>query len=129
MDSKDKLLLNAVLSDEEKAALGRIEAQDHPWLFVVIGGISISSEFCRSALLVSDSEIMTYELDTGHAGPRISITDVEKAANKRMYGNAILRLHMKDGSITNVFRYTFTVNTICESAASFINSGPSTRSS
>ena len=30
-----------------------------------------------------------------------------------MYGNAILRLTMKDGSIVNIFRYTFAVNALC----------------
>ncbi len=122
MDTTENILLNAVLSDTEKEELGKIETQGHPWLFAVIGGITIESEFCRSALLVSDTDITTYEFETHREGQRVKLSDVESAANKRMYGNAILRLHMKDGNIVNIFRYTFSVNSLCEGAASFVNS-------
>ena len=120
-ENKGGLLLNTLISDAELKTVRELEAPGHPWLFAVIGGISIKSVFCRSALLVSDTDIMTYEFDTGHKGQRVSFADVESAANKRMYGNAILRLTMKDGSIVNIFRYTFAVNALCEATAGFIN--------
>ena len=116
-----ELLLNMPLTEAELAKVRALETEGHPWLFAVIGGISIKSEFCRSALLVSDTDIVTYEFDTGHTGQRVQFRDIENAQNKRMYGNAILRLTMKDGNINNIFRYTFTVNTVCEAAAGFIN--------
>jgi len=119
---KKELITNTALSADETEKVRSLEAPGHPWLFAVIGGISIKSEFCRSALLVSDCDVMTYEFDTGHEGQRVKFEDVKSAANKRMYGNAILRLTMNSGDIVNIFRYTFAVNTLCESAASFINS-------
>ncbi|GEM_PF-15591 len=121
-ETAKKLLLNLTLTDEETKAIRALETPDHPWLFAVIGGISIKSEFCRSALLVSDIDLLTYEFGTKHVGQRVKIADIESASNKRMYGNAILRLTMKDGNINNIFRYTFTVNSICEGAAAFLNS-------
>ena len=123
MEAKSgEILLNQLLSIEEKNRIAELETPGHPWLFAVIGGISIKSEFCRSALLVSDADVVVYEFDTGNVGRRVQIADVESAANKRMYGNAILRLHMRDGGVINVFRYTFAVNTLCEAAAAFISS-------
>jgi len=116
------LLLNMSLSDSEISQVRELETPGHPWLFAVIGGISIKSEFCRSALLVCDTDIMTYEFDTKHVGQRVSFADVSNASNKRMYGNALLRLSMKDETTVNIFRYTFSVNSICEGAAAFINS-------
>lgn len=122
MDLKEKLLLNTQLTDPELESIKKLETPGHPWLFAVVGGISIKSEFCRSALLVSDTDIMTYEFDTGHVGERVNFEDIESAGNKRMYGNAILRLHLKTGLVNNIFRYTFAVNTICEGTATYINS-------
>ena len=122
MDHKEQLLLNTQLSDTELDAIKKLETPGHPWLFAVVGGISIKSEFCRSALLVSDADIMTYEFDTSHVGERVLFGDIESASNKRMYGNAILRLKLKNGLINNIFRYTFAVNTICEGTSVFINS-------
>ena len=118
----EKTKLNAQLTEGEKEELRKLESPGHPWLFAIIGDISIKSEYCRSVLLVSDTEILTHELDSHHTGQRVLIADVACAQNKRMYGNAILRLEMKNGDINNIFRYTFTVNTLCEGAAAFINS-------
>jgi len=115
------LLTNLALTHAELKAVEALASPGHPWLFAVVGGISIKSEFCRSALLVSDSDVLTYEFDTKVAGQRIPLDGVESAKNKRMYGNAILRFNMKDGSVVNVFRYTFSVNALCEAAAGFVN--------
>ncbi|MCQ2354613.1 MAG: ABC transporter ATP-binding protein/permease [Clostridia bacterium] len=113
---------NTLLTEEEKEELRKLESPGHPWLFAVVGDISIKSEYCRSVLLLSDTDILTHELDTHHTGQRINIADIKNAQNKRMYGNALLRLEMKAGGIINAFRYTFTVNTLCEGASAFINS-------
>ncbi|MCQ2426801.1 MAG: ABC transporter ATP-binding protein/permease [Clostridia bacterium] len=121
-EKRTELLTNTSLTAAEIQAVRSLEAPGHPWLFAVIGGISIKSEFCRSALLVSDCDIMTYEFDTGHEGQRVSFSDIKSAQNKRMYGNAILRLTLQNDDIVNIFRYTFAVNTLCESAATYINS-------
>lgn len=114
-------LFNLNLTSEEKKKVAELASPGHEWLFGIVGGISIKSEFCRSVLLVSDADLLTYEFDTGVSGKRISFADVESAKNKRMYGNALLRLQMKDGTVENAFRYTFAVNTLCEGAAAFIN--------
>lgn len=108
------------MTAEEEKKVRSLETEGHPWLFAITGDISIKSEYCRSVFLVSDYDAVTYEFDTGHVGRRVLIADISAAKNKRMYGNAILRLEMKDGEIINIFRYTFAVNTICEGAASFL---------
>ncbi len=115
------ILLNSPVSPSELETLKSLATEGHGWLFAIVGGISIKSEFCRSVLLVNDSEIVVHELDTGVTGHRVALSDVESAKNKRMYGNAILRLNMKDGSVVNIFRYTFSVNALCEAAAGFVN--------
>ncbi len=117
-----ELLINMLLSDSETTKLRSHEDPAFPYLFAIVGDISVKSEYCRSVLLVSEKNIETYELDSDHFGRSVSIDEIEKAENKRMYGNAILRLTLKSGEIVNIFRYTFSVNALCEAAAGFLNS-------
>ena len=115
-----ELLINTVLNDEEMKKLRSREDPAFPYLFAIVGDISVKSEYCRSVLLVSEKKVDTYELDSDHFGSSIDISEIASAQNKRMYGNAILRIALKSGETVNVFRYTFSVNALCEAAAGFL---------
>ncbi len=114
------ILDNVLLSAAEEAELKSFETEGHPWLFAITSDISMESEYKKTVLLVSDVDAAVFSPGDNRPTQRVSLADVGHAVNKRMYGNAILRLEMKDGSIHNIFRYTFAVNTLCEGAASFI---------
>lgn len=115
-----ELLINTALSDEEMKKLRSREDPAFPYLFAIVGDISVKSEYCRNVLLVSEKKIDTYEIDTDHFGRSVALDEVESAQNKRMYGNALLRLKLKSGETVNIFRYTFSVNALSEVAAGFI---------
>ena len=85
------------LSDEEMKKLRSREDPAFPYLFAIVGDISVKSEYCRNVLLVSEKKIDTYEIDTDHFGRSVALDEVESAQNKRMYGNALLRLKLKSG--------------------------------
>lgn len=108
------------VSDEEMKKLRSREDPAFPYLFAIVGDISVKSEYCRNVLLVSEKKIDTYEIDTDHFGRSVALDEVESAQNKRMYGNALLRLKLKSGETVNIFRYTFSVNALSEAAAGFI---------
>lgn len=116
-----ELLINTALSDEEMKKLRSREDPAFPYLFAIVGDISVKSEYCRNVLLVSEKKIDTYEIDTDHFGRSVALDEVESAQNKRMYGNALLRLKLKSGETVNIFRYTFSVNALSEAAAGFIS--------
>ena len=115
-----ELLINTALSDEEMKKLRSREDPAFPYLFAIVGDITVKSEYCRNVLLVSETKIDTYEIDTDHFGRSVALDEVESAQNKRMYGNALLRLKLKSGETVNIFRYTFSVNALSEAAAGFI---------
>ncbi len=117
-----ELLINTVLNEEELKRLRSREDPAFPYLFAIVGNISIKSEYCRNVLLVSEKKIDTYELDTDHFGRSVALDDIVSTQNKRMYGNAILRLTLKSGETVNIFRYTFSVNALSEAIAGFIQS-------
>lgn len=115
-----ELLINTVLNEEEMKRLRSREDPAFPYLFAIVGDISIKSEYCRNVLLVSEKRIDTYELDTDHFGRSVALDEIVSTQNKRMYGNAIFRLTLKSGETVNIFRYTFSVNALSEAAAGFI---------
>ncbi len=115
-----ELLINTVLNEEEMKRLRSREDPAFPYLFAIVGDISIKSEYCRNVLLISEKRIDTYELDTDHFGRSVALDEIVSTQNKRMYGNAIFRLTLKSGETVNIFRYTFSVNALSEAAAGFI---------
>ena len=115
-----ELLINTVLNEEEMKRLRSREDPAFPYLFAIVGDISIKSEYCRNVLLVSEKRIDTYELDTDHFGRSVALDEIVSTQNKRMYGNAIFRLTLKSSETVNIFRYTFSVNALSEAAAGFI---------
>ncbi len=115
-----ELLINTVLNEEEMKRLRSREDPAFPYLFAIVGDISIKSEYCRNVLLVSEKRIDTYELDSDHFGRSVALDEIVSTQNKRMYGNAIFRLTLKSGETVNIFRYTFSVNALSEAAAGFI---------
>lgn len=115
-----ELLINTVLNEEEMRRLRSREDPAFPYLFAIVGDISIKSEYCRNVLLVSEKRIDTYELDTDHFGRSVALDEIVSTQNKRMYGNAIFRLTLRSGETVNIFRYTFSVNALSEAAAGFI---------
>ncbi len=115
-----ELLINTVLNEEEMKRLRSREDPAFPYLFAIVGDISIKSEYCRNVLLVSEKRIDTYELDTDHFGRSVALDEIVSTQNKRMYGNAIFRLTLRSGETVNIFRYTFSVNALSEAAAGFI---------
>lgn len=115
-----ELLINTVLNEEEMKRLRSREDPAFPYIFAIVGDISIKSEYCRNVLLVSEKRIDTYELDTDHFGRSVALDEIVSTQNKRMYGNAIFRLTLRSGETVNIFRYTFSVNALSEAAAGFI---------
>ena len=115
-----ELLINTVLNEEEMKRLRSREDPAFPYLFAIVGDISIKSEYCRNVLLVSEKRIDTYELDSDHFGRSVALDEIVSTQNKRMYGNAIFRLTLKSGETVNIFRYTFSLNALSEAAAGFI---------
>ena len=107
--------------DEKQALL--LQAQSHeddPILFTIIGEIGKNSHYNTTALAVTASSIFTFDFGSETASERIPFTDVDDVYTKRMYGNGLLRVKKKDGSIVDLFRFTFTVAGLCDAAIAFV---------
>lgn len=115
-----ELLKNKVLSERFENELKNFEEAEDPFLFVIIGDLSLKNKYSETMLAVSSKRVVVIDeaLETGAA--IYQIENIENASVKRMYGNAVLRFTIK-GKTTPVFRFTYSVAALCDTAARFIN--------
>ena len=112
-------LTNVHLDKEQYAALLAASRPEDPILFAVIGEIGKSSQYSTTALAVSAKGLFTYEFDSGNASEMIAFTEISELFAKRMYGNGLLRARLRDGKVLDVFRFTFTVASLCDAVIAF----------
>ena len=115
-----ELLKNKALSEKLEKELMRFEKKDDPFLFIIVGDLSMKNRYGETMLAVSAKRAVVIDeaLETGAI--EYKIEEIEKAAVKRMYGNAVLKLTVK-GKAKPVFRFTYSVAALCDTAAMFIN--------
>ncbi len=117
-----QVLVNKKLSDAQMKAIISLGGQEEPILFAVMGEISPKARYGTHILLVTREHLFTYDPDTEQCSPRYAFADIQEIFNKRMYGNGIMRLKLKDGSLVDLFRFTFTVTALCDAVQVYVTS-------
>lgn len=113
-------MTNRKLDDSQIETVMSMSEQEDPIRFAVIGEISEKTNYSTNALLVTASYLFTYDFSDGARGERVYFSEVEDIYNKRMYGNAMMRAVMKDGSTRDIFRFTFTVTALCDAVLNYV---------
>ncbi len=116
------ILTNQHLPEAQLAALRSASPAEDPILFAIIGEISRDNVYCPTALAVCATQLFTVDLTTAKTDNFVAFTDIDKIFSKRMYGNGMLRVRQTDGTLRDVFRFTFTVAGLCDAAIAFIKS-------
>ncbi len=114
---RHRCIKNRDIPDSVSARLEEL-CGDDIILFVISGDLSKEEKYSDTALAFSEKRIYSVGSDTAQV---IEISDVEKLAVKRMYGNARMTATMKNGKKEVLFRYTYTVSALCDSAVQFVN--------
>lgn len=90
-------------------------------LFAIVGDLSIQEKYADSALLVTNMRAVMFDGTESDEGmTAIPFEEIEAVNVKRMYGNVRMNFRFKDGKEKTVFRYTYAIAGICDSAASYI---------
>ena len=93
---------------------------DEQLLFVVVGDLSLKARYVETAIGVTGKGFMVYDPERDEPLKKYAHSDVANAKVKRMYGNARLRVNFVDGSHEDVFRFTYSVATLADMTAAFI---------
>lgn len=94
-------------------------AEDDEILFVIVGDLSNKEKYGDSLLACSSTKFYSISDD---GADTVRFSDIEKLDVKRMYGNARMSVKLKSGEKRVLFRYTYTVATLCDAASTFAES-------
>ncbi len=117
------ILINKNISDElvDKLvyACAEVCESDEKVLFAIVGDLTLEAKYDVSYLAVTRERSITLDSEMKVLNS-VKHSEVESAAVKRMYGNARLTLTKKDGGKCVIFRFTYSVATLCEMTATYI---------
>lgn len=114
-------LINQKLTDAQLRTISSLGEPDDPIVFAVVGEISNSAMYGKCVLLATRSKLFTYDLENNISSRKFDFSEIEKIYNKRMYGNGIMRLELRDGEHCDLFRFTFTVTALCDAVRSYVS--------
>ncbi|MBR6933987.1 MAG: ABC transporter ATP-binding protein [Clostridia bacterium] len=116
----ESVLTNKDVPAVIQEAFNECISPDEQLLFVVVGDLSLKAKYEQTALGVTGKGFMVYDPEREEPLKKYAHSDVADAKVKRMYGNARLRVNFKDGTHEDVFRFTYSVATLADMAANFI---------
>lgn len=115
-------LVNQQLNDRQCEALLKEEKPNDPILFAIVGETALNGTYAHCALAVTATRFFTVDLDSGDLVSETLIADFSCIFTKRLYGNGLIRIKDRNGTVQDVFRYTFTIAGLCDAAVAFLTS-------
>lgn len=119
MTNMDSMLKNKAAPENFEELLAPYQKEDEPFLFTVIGDLTLDAGYGQTALVVSGKRFFVLDF-TKNSVTEYAIADVETSFVKRMYGNAYLGIRKKDQSEEIVIRFSFAVAGLMDMASTFI---------
>ena len=96
-------------------------------LFSVIGDLNLDGKYDDSAFLVTENSALAVDSKHENGYKLYKFDEIEKVIVKRMYGNAIIRIKLKEtdekgkNKVEIALRFTYVTADIADAAAVFIN--------
>ncbi len=120
MKTNEFILKNKEIPKTVKPIIDRMNEASEKILFVIVGDLSLSGKYSESALIFAEDSVISFDGALGEE-KRYFYAEMQKVISKRMYGNATLSAIMPNGKRTVFFRYTYSVASLCDAAALYIN--------
>ncbi len=117
---KISVLKNKPLPKQAEKICLELNEQGEKALFVIVGDLNLSGNYEETAIIFTKTYLIVCN---GSDTPteKLNFCDLKSVTSKRMYGNATLSAVFPDGKRRIFFRYTYSVSSLCDAAALFIN--------
>lgn len=120
MNQKEYILKNKPLPEKVNSAVDELIKNGEQVLFVIVGDLNLFGQYAETALIFTRESLIAVT-DDEEESKRYAFSDLRDVRSKRMYGNAALSAVLSDGRREVIFRYTYSVASLCDAAALFIN--------
>ena len=114
-------LTNVKLNEKQVQTILELSTPEEPILFAVVGEISSRAHYETTVLLGTRAHLFSYDFSKDACSEKTPIAEIEEIYNKRMYSNGLMRVRMKDGTRRELFRFTFSVATLCDAVIHYVN--------
>ena len=120
MENSGFIIKNKPIPKDAEKIVSALTENGETVQFVIVGDLSLSGRYAETALIFTDTAVVSYN-GTADGEKRYEYRDMKEVESKRMYGNATLSAVMPNGKREVFFRYTYSVASLCDAAALFIN--------
>ena len=90
-------------------------------LLGVVGDLNLNGRYDESAVVVCSDRLIATDKLIENGAIMLLFEDIKKTSVKRLYGNAIFRAEMNDGTFVDLIRFTYSTTDLCDAVADFIN--------
>ncbi len=120
MKNDSLILKNKPLPEIAEKVIEKEIGDGNEVIFVIVGDLNLKGRYSQTALIFTWESAIYVDAETGEES-RFVFSEMREVVAKRMYGNATLSALMPDGKRKIFFRYTYSVASLCDAAALFIN--------
>ncbi len=112
---------NQKLEKKQVETILSLTSEADPVRFVIVGELTHLARYGHTALIGTDTRLLSLDLEKGPPVLEVPFDRVERILSKRMYGNGLLRISFRDGSRQDIFRFNFTVTTLCDAVVNYVS--------
>ena len=90
-------------------------------LFAVVGDLNLKGRYAESMMVFTADKIIAFDESYDGGSFSVDYTDIEVAQVKRLYGNAIFKIKLKNGKKKILLRFSYAAAEVADAAAVFVN--------
>ena len=90
-------------------------------LFAVVGDLNLKGRYAESLMVFTKNKLVAFDECYENTSYELNFSDIENAEVKRLYGNAVFRVTLKNGKKKSILRFSYASAEVADAAAVFIN--------
>ncbi len=90
-------------------------------LFIVVGDLNLKGRYAESMMAFTANKIIAFDECYDNSSFSIDYSEIEAAQVKRLYGNAVFKIKLKNGKKKTLLRFSYAAAEVADAAAVFVN--------
>ena len=99
----------------------RTRVNENDILFAVVGDLNLKGRYAESLAVFTKEKLVAFDECYKDTFYELPYSEIETAVVKRLYGNAVFRVTLKNGKKETVLRFSYAAAEVADAAAVFIN--------
>ncbi len=115
-----KMITNKPIPQKYEDCL-RTRVNENDILFAVVGDLNLKGRYAESLAVFTKEKLVAFDECYNDTFYELPYSEIETAVVKRLYGNAVFRVTLKEGEKKSVLRFSYASAEVADAAAVFIN--------